>query len=169
MKARPSAQEWIAHLQLAPHPEGGYYRETYRSSECFTGTGDFPAARSWATAIYFLLTSDTFSAFHRIRADEMWHFYAGAPLDIYQLSPGGGLQTTRLGPEIQARQVLQAVVPAGVWFGAKLVHPAPEAYALVGCTVSPGFDFRDFELAQRQALTDIFPEQAALIAQLTRD
>lgn len=154
---------WIETLDLCPHPEGGYFRETYRSSEEIAH-GALPArfsgARAFATAIYFLLPGDAFSAFHRIRADELWHFHAGAALTIHLIAPGGDYRALMVGPD----GPFQAVVPAGCWFGAE----AAGAYALVSCTVAPGFDFDDFELADRQALSDAYPQHRALIERLTR-
>lgn len=150
----------IARLQLEPHPEGGFFKETYRSS----GEVDFNGVRNYSTCIYFLLTSDTFSAFHRIRQDEIWHFYAGSPIELYQISPTGEYHTVLIGNNFENGEVPQYVVPAGYWFGAT-VH---DGYALVGCTVSPGFDFMDFELAKREDLLSLFPEHDLIICKLTR-
>lgn len=145
---------------MQPHPEGGYYRETYKSTGTITELN-----RSYATAIYFLLLEDKFSAFHRIKSDEMWHFYAGDSLDVFVLNEQGDINQIRLGPDAEAGQTFQAVVPAGRWFASRLAEPA--SYALVGCTVSPGFDFRDFEMADRARLTAQYPQHTALIESLT--
>lgn len=140
--------ELIRDYDLRPHPEGGHYRETYRAEAVLPGT-----SRSVSTGIFFLLSRGERSRLHRIDADEMWHFYEGDPLLIVELPPGGGVRQTVLGRERGQR--LQHVVPAGVWFGAL---PAPGSrYALVGCTVSPGFDFAGFELADREALRALYP------------
>jgi predicted cupin superfamily sugar epimerase len=118
-----------------------------------------------STAIYFLLESHHISALHRIQSDEVWHFYDGGPLDVFVIEPNGELRIIRLGRDMAAGEVFQAVVPAGCWFGSK---PAPgSAFSLVGCTVAPGFDFTDFELADQSTLIAQFPEHEAVIRQLT--
>ena len=161
------AQSFIQALRLQAHPEGGYYRETYRSDRVI----DVPGAggvvpRNISTGIYFLLEKDDFSAFHRIKSDEMWHFYAGQALEVIELQPTGELLCTRLGNDIGQGCAPQHVVPANTWFAAR-VAPGGE-FALVGCSVAPGFDFADFELAQRAALSDQFPQHRQIIAGLTR-
>src|SRR5688500_3511007 len=135
------AQDVVERLDLSPHPEGGFYRETYRSRETFeTDRGP----RSASTAIYFLVPRDAFSALHRSRSDEAWHSHLGAPLRVVSIADDGTRVDHVLGIELARGQVPQAVVPAGAWFGATL-EPDPEHdFALVGCTVSPGFDFADF-------------------------
>ncbi|GGN14401.1 hypothetical protein GCM10010967_58420 [Dyadobacter beijingensis] len=161
---------WIEKYHLLPHPEGGYYAETYRASETI-GHAALPARfsgdRAFSTGIYFLLESHNFSAFHRIQADEMWHFYAGEALEVFVIDPvSGELNVIRLGNDPDNGETFQAVVPAGAWFGSR---PAGgSSYALVGCTVAPGFDFADFEMAGRDALSQEYPEHAGLIAELTR-
>lgn len=157
----------IRDYNLLPHPEGGYYKESYRSAINIPvddlGQG-FTGERSLSTAIYFLLLQGNFSAFHRIRSDECWHFYEGDPLWVHIIHPDGQLQTITLGPGEDARY--QWVVPAGCWFASEVA--AGGAYAFVGCTVSPGFDFTDFELARRAELVDRFPAHAELIRRLCR-
>ncbi|MDP2273989.1 MAG: cupin domain-containing protein [Archangium sp.] len=149
----------IADYQLTPHPEGGYFRETYRSKQTLAGSG-----RSLSTAIYYLLPAGQRSLLHRIGADEVWHFYRGDPLLVIELQPGAAAKVTRLGCE--RGELLQYVVPAGTWFGAL---PAPGSrYSLVGCTVSPGFEFSDFELGKRDALLAQFPEAREHVEALTR-
>ena len=129
----------IDKLQLQPHPEGGFYKETYRSIDtCLDGS------RNLQTAIYFLLTSDNVSHFHRIKSDEIWYFHDGQTLEIIEIDSNGNETITRLGKDILNGEVLQHVVPAGIWFGARLA--AHSEFCLVGCQVSPGFDFKDFEL-----------------------
>lgn len=164
-----SATDWIERLDLRPHPEGGFFRETYRAAETVAAAhlpARFGGARPFATAILFLLPAGEVSALHRIKSDEVWHFHAGGPLDVIALDSDGAVHETRLGAGAERGEVFQAVVPAGRWFGAR---PAPgSAYSLVGCTVAPGFDFADFELAQRETLLARYPQQAALIRALTR-
>lgn len=163
-----SAGEWIDRLGLQAHPEGGFYRESYRSPLSFPGepSDGFPNGRSHSTAIYFLLEKGDFSAFHRIRSDELWHFYSGSGVDIHVIDPGGNYDCLKLGLDVEAGQQPQAVVPAGCWFASEVVEGG--AYALVGCTVAPGFDFADFEMAGRDTLASQFPEHRQLIERLTR-
>lgn len=160
-----SAKYWIDHLKLEAHPEGGFYKETYRSS-LQVDLSDFSAERNVSTGIYFLLTGDNFSAFHRIKSDEMWHFYAGDPIHIFVLHPEGQLETIKLGLDLEKGEVPQAVIPANCWFASRVNHK--DRYGLVGCTVAPGFDFEDFEMADRTQLIDQFPAHKNLIQQLTR-
>ena len=165
MTAPRSADEWVRALDLVPHPEGGYYRETYRAMATSTPTG-FPGPRALSTAIHFLLRRGEFSALHRLRSDELWHFHAGATLGVVELTAAGALAEHRLGLDIAAGERPQLVIAAGSWFGARVIDDG--AFTLAGCTVAPGFDFADFELGQRAALTARFPAHAAVIATLTR-
>ena len=163
------AQEWIQTLQLTQHPEGGWYREIYRSDVSIPQSAlpaDFGSERCFFTAIYFLLQLGNFSAFHRIRQDEMWHFYAGDPLLLHAISPSGELFTVTLGRSWADGQRLTSVVRAGWWFAAE-VAPGGE-FSLVGCTVAPGFEFQDLEMADRAHLQQQFPHLEADIARLTR-
>jgi hypothetical protein len=159
----------IKHLHLQPHPEGGFYKETYRSmgsipASCLSP--EFSGVRSYATAIYFLLQQGDFSAFHRIKSDECWHFYEGGTLLIHVIDPQGHYQCIRLGKKITEGEVYQFVVPAGAWFASE--PAAGSLYALVGCTVAPGFDFADFEMAEAKALAQEFPQHRLLIERLCR-
>ena len=154
-----------AHFQLLPHPEGGFYKENYRSKQLLQPQG-FAGERAYATAIYFLLTTAGFSAFHRIKSDEGWHFYEGAALNVHVIHPDGQYQLLKLGGNLQAGQVYQATVPAGSWFASEVTENGH--YAFVGCTVAPGFSFEDFELAEQAALVRQFPQHAPLIGRLTR-
>jgi uncharacterized protein len=148
---------WIERLGLQPHPEGGCFAETYRSGEVFqTPEGE----RAACTCIYFLLRAGERSMLHRIRSDELWHFYDGDPIDIHAIHPDGSYSCTRL-----SRHQPQAMVPAGSWFGAELAGSS--GHALCGCTVSPGFDFEDFELAEREEMLRTFPRQRAIVLRLT--
>jgi predicted cupin superfamily sugar epimerase len=163
-----TAAQLIHSLGLLRHPEGGWYRETYRS----TGTipvaalpEGFNGSRPVCTAIYFLLEQGDISALHRIKSDEMWHFYSGAGLTVHVLTEAGDYSTIRLGSACGAGEQFQAVVPAGAWFGAEVTGGA---YALVGCTVAPGFDFADFVMAEREDMLHRYPHHAALIERLTR-
>ncbi|GAB2176450.1 cupin domain-containing protein [Dongia sp. agr-C8] len=159
-----NVSELIDRLQLTPHPEGGWFRETYRASETVAAAAlprRFGGARSISTAIHFLLEAGQCSRLHRIKADEVWHFYAGDPLDVVEIDAAGSLKTTRLGGDL----LYQHVVPAGSWFGAS---PAEGGrFCLVGCTVAPGFDFADFELADRDALLAEYPRHQDWIRRLT--
>ncbi len=162
------ASFWIDHLQLTSHPEGGYYRETYRSEDILPADAlpsRFDGARPAAALIYFLLPGREVSSFHRIQQDEIWHFYDGASLTLHQLLPDGTYTTDTLGREVQKGQGHQAVAPAGAWFGATVDDP--DGYALVGCTTAPAFDFADFELAEAAALRAAYPQHEALIERLT--
>jgi predicted cupin superfamily sugar epimerase len=164
------AKHWIEALQLRPHPEGGMFRETYRSPVTIARQHlppGFSGERSVATAIYFLLRGDDFSALHRIKSDEMWHFYDGTRLVVTVIDPDGNLSEICLGRDVGAGDVPQAVVPAGCLFGSRLRHP--RSYALVGCTVAPGFDFADFEMPGRQELLRAYPQHKAVIEELTRE
>ncbi len=158
----------MENLSLLPHPEGGYYKETYRSLERISKLhlpDSFSGDRNYCTAIYFLLTSDNFSAFHRIKQDEIWHFYEGDILNVHVISPEGNYIKHRVGPVSKGLHP-QLLVPKGYWFASNIENI--EGYCLVGCTVAPGFDFKDFELAKRINLRNKFPEHAAIINQLTR-
>jgi len=162
------AQKIIKRLRLQPHPEGGYFRESYRSSGKIPQSAlprTFKGDRNCSTAIYFLLPKGSKSNFHKIRSDEVWHFYSGGPITIVELRGNGRIKKTVLGPDIQKGQKLQYVVPANCWFGS---HPNPKTeFALVGCTVAPGFDFADFKLAKRANLLKTFPRTRQEILRLT--
>ena len=156
----------VERLQLQPHPEGGFYRESYRSPlEVEPGAG-IEGTRACCTSILFLLTAGNFSAFHRIRQDELWNFHDGDPLELHILTPAGEHQLIIIGRDVSAGQVMQFVVPAGHWFASRVMGQG--AWSLVGCVVAPGFDFRDFELADRAVLAAEFPQHNDLIRELTR-
>lgn len=162
-------QQLIDHLHLLPHPEGGYYIETYRSKGFISKAqlpNQFNGNRNFSTAIYFLIPGGQFSAFHVINSDELWHFYEGVSLYIYMIHQNGKLEIIRLGKNIEEGEVFQAVVPAGCWFASKSV--TEDAYSLVGCTVAPGFDFADFTLAERKDLIALYPQHEKIITELTR-
>ncbi|MEM8509080.1 MAG: cupin domain-containing protein [Bacteroidota bacterium] len=159
----------VQKLGLVPHPEGGYFKETYRSIGAIpTGVlgKPFQGNRNFCTAIYFLLTSDSFSAFHKIEQDEIWHFYCGAPITLHQISPEGDYSKQLIGSNILTGETPQLVVPARSWFAAAVDEK--DRYALVGCTVAPGFDFSDFTLANCDSLVAKFPQHKEIIVQFTR-
>ena len=162
-------QELVSKLGLQEHPEGGFYKETYRSKGVIPREvlpEEFSGPRNYSTGIYFLLTSDTFSAFHKIHQDELWHFYEGSPLIVHMIDSEGKYATQKLGLNFEAGEVPQFMVPAGVWFGAEVSDTG--SYTLTGCTVAPGFDFEDFEMAERESLISLFPTHTAIIEKLTR-
>lgn len=165
-----TVDEIKAALGLKPLPmEGGYYAETYRAPESFAEGAlpkGFDGPRSLATAIYYLLTPDTFSAMHRLRSDEVYHFYAGGPVEMLLLGPGGTVRTLTLGPDILGGMQAQAVVPKGVWQGSRLKEGS---FALLGTTMAPGFDPADYEHGSREDLIGSFPEARELIVALTRE
>jgi len=164
-----AAQTWIDGLKLRRHPEGGWFRETYRSDE---GVGRaalpprFGDDRAFSTAIYFLLEGEDFSALHRIKQDEVFHFYDGSSLTVHVIDPDGNYSALKLGRDWTAGERPQAVVPAGSLFGATVNDT--RSYSLVGCTVAPGFDFADFELPAREELCRQFPQHREIIEKLTR-
>ncbi len=163
-----TVEQIISILKLAPHPEGGYFSETYRSRESIPSAalpGRYSGDRNHGTAIYYLLTPGTFSAMHRVAGDEVFHFYLGDPVEMLQLSPGGAGEIFIIGTDLIHGMKPQAVVPHGTWQGSRLV-PGGE-FALLGATVAPGFDFRDFELGERADLVSRYPEFSELITALT--
>ncbi len=153
------AAAWVERLGLRQHPEGGYFRETYRAAE---RAGE----RAASTAIYFLLEGEDFSALHSLKQDELWHFYAGSSLTIHIIDPNGNCGAMRLGTNVAAGEEPQAVVPAGWLMGAAVNET--NSYALVGCTAAPGFEFADFHMPSREELLARFPQHAELIRRLTR-
>jgi predicted cupin superfamily sugar epimerase len=165
-----SPAEIIRLLGLARHPEGGWYRESYRSAEKVASMGlppRFGGERAFSTAIYFLLERGDFSSLHRLKSDEVWHFYCGSSLTVRTISPAGEVHSFVLGSDLTRGEVFQEVVPAGFWFGAEVTGEGP--YSLVGCTVAPGFDFADFELGSRAELLEMWPAHSGLIRGLTRE
>ena len=191
------AKYWIEKLRLEPHPEGGYFRQTYKAELRIALAEEYrpvekpatrvqpvsPELRAASTAIHFLLEAENFSAFHRLRSDEMWHFYAGSPLIVHEIDPEGAYSSLLLGNDPEAGQLFQAVVKAGCWFASEIARnlhppaknagsvgqPSRAPFALVGCTVAPGFEFEDFELAKREELAREYPRLRELIERLTRE
>jgi len=165
----PGIEQLKKQFDLLPHPEGGWYKQTYKSGENIAASAlpeRFNGDRAFSTAIYFLLEKGNFSAFHRIKSDECWHFYSGDPLMIYLINHDGKLEIITLGNKIEDGKTFQYIVPANCWFASR---PAPGSeYCFVGCTVSPGFDFDDFELTDRNKLIEEYPAHKELITMLTR-
>jgi predicted cupin superfamily sugar epimerase len=161
-KMNDQARALVTTLGLEPHPEGGFFRETFRAPLIVAAP---QGARAASTAIYFLLPAGSFSALHRVRSDEVWHHYDGDPVEIYTLHDDGSHQLARLGRDLSRGERPQVVVPAGVWQAAV---PVGSTFALCGCTVAPGFDFADFEMPVRADLIATFPEVRELVEQLTR-
>jgi predicted cupin superfamily sugar epimerase len=163
-----TANYWIDKLKLAKHPEGGYFKEVYRSKEMFAKKSlpdRYEGERSFSTSIYFLLKSDEFSSFHRIKSDETWHFYEGTTLELYVLNQHNIITKHLLGRDLEEKEQLQVTIPRDHWFGARVKDP--NSYTLAGCTVAPGFHFDDFELADRKSMLEQFPEHKDIIRALT--
>jgi len=163
-------QELINHYNLLLHPEGGYYRQTYLSPETISKEAlpvRFDGRRPFSTAIYFLIPHGEFSAFHRIKSDEVWHFYQGCALNIHVIHTDGTYELMKLGQNYTNQESFQLTVPANTWFASEPVGEIGE-YALVGCTVAPGFDFADFELANAHELSEEYPTHQAVIKRLCR-
>jgi predicted cupin superfamily sugar epimerase len=164
-----NASDWIEKLGLLKHPEGGYFKEVYRSDETIPGSAlphRFKGNRCYSTSIYFLLESEDFSAFHRIQSEEIWHFYKGSALTLYVIDENGVLSLKHLGEIIDDKTEFQIVIPRNTWFAAKV--DMNNSYALVGCTVAPGFDFSDFELADCSELCNLFPQHKLTIHKFTK-
>ena len=153
-------QELVTKFNLQAHPEGGFYSETYRSDQ-LTASQD----RNLVTCIYFLLTSENVSNFHRIKSDEMWFFHEGSSLTVHTLDPQNGHLQHAVGNEIQKGQTPQLVVPKNTIFGSSVTDE--NSYSFVSCVVAPGFDFNDFELFTRDALLEEYPKEFAIIERLT--
>lgn len=164
----PSSDYWISALNLQPHPEGGYFREVYRSAGVIAASGlpTYFGSRHFATSIYYLLGGKEFSAFHKLKSDEIWHYYDGCGLTLYVIQQDGTLITKMLGKHAGEGESLQQVIPANHWFAAK---PADtHSYTLAGCTMAPGFDIMDFELGTFEDLAKQFPQHSAIIRLLTK-
>ncbi len=159
-------------LQLEPHPrEGGWFRQTWKAEETIPQTalpgGRYTGPRAAGTAIYYLLEPDNFSEMHKLASDEVFHFYLGNPVEMLQLWPDGSGRRVVLGQDVAAGELLQTVVPQGVWQGTRLIDGGQ--VALLGCTVSPGFDYADYVSGSRDELTRRWPEWNEMIAKLTRE
>ena len=165
-----TAKYWIEKLNLQQHPEGGYFKEVYRTGEIIPKhslheryTGD----RDHSTSIYFLITSSEFSAFHIIKSDETWHFYTGSSVAIHKIDETGKYSAVKLGSNPENDEVFQYTIPHGTWFAAAVDEA--DSFALVGCTVAPGFHYDDFELGEREKLIKSFPQHKEIIRRFTRN
>lgn len=160
MQIPQRAQEIIEQFNLQSHPEGGFYFETYRSAESIPGKD-----RQLLTSIYFLITGNNISRFHRIKSDECWYFHEGSPLLVHSITNEGKHEIIHLGMNLENGETPFHVVPKGTIFGSHLEHD--EGYAFVSCAVAPGFDFRDFELFTEEELLKLYPEHQGIITKLT--
>ena len=170
-QVKPTVGELMKLLRLRPLPEeGGFFVETFRSAESVDARQfqrGHDGKRSLSTAIYYLVTPASFSALHRVPGEEMFHFYLGDPVEMFELHPDGLTRSVVLGPDIRSGMTLQHVVPGGVWQGCRLV--ADGEYALLGTTMAPGFDYADFVKGNRDELTRKYPQHAKMIRELTRE
>jgi uncharacterized protein len=169
MEPVASARQWIDKLGLRPHPEGGFFRETYKASETLSRDclpARFGGERAFSTAIYYLLEANDMSALHRVRQDEVLHFYDGAALTVHVIDAAGNYTSSRLGRNVTEGERPQIMVPGGHLFAMTVSEGG--AYTLLGATVAPGFDFADFDMPGRAELTRQFPQHRALIERLTR-
>lgn len=166
---KKDAQYWIDKLNLQEHPEGGYFSETYRSDEILDRS-DLPdrynSTRVFGTSIYFLLTTKSVSNFHRLTSDEIWHFHYGQAAKIHFIDQQGGHSEHLIGCDHEQGEKLQVVIPKGTWFAAEVIKGD---YILVGCTVAPGFEFEDFELADQAELSSVYPQHQTLIERFTKN
>lgn len=163
-------EELIRELRLQPLPgEGGFYVETYRAGKSLPASSlqpDYPSPRALATAIYYLLTPETFSAMHRLPGDELYHFYLGDPVEMLQLKPDGTGERIVIGNDLRSGMRPQVLVPGGVWQGSRLVEGG--RFALLGTTMAPGFDFQDYTPGFRDPLAKEYPVFRQLIQALCR-
>lgn len=161
-----SSQYYIDKLELMAHPEGGYFKEIYRSPELCDGLPSrYNGKRNFSTSIYYLLKGSQFSAFHRIKSDEIWHFYDGCRVNIYIIDRDANLVIERLGRGIDKNEKFQLVISKDQWFAAQPEEPT--GFSLVGCSVAPGFDFSDFEIGVRDELLEKYPAFQELIIRYT--
>lgn len=169
MSIKNTAGYWIEKLDMIQHPEGGYFKETFRAEEK-TAADQLPdryaTERCISTSIYFLLTTESVSNFHRLNSDEIWHFHTGGAARIHMISPEGVYGYKDIGTSLEEGQQLQVIIPRHTWFAAEVISGY---YILVGCTVAPGFEFEDFELAQRNALSEEHPDLSSLIERFTTE
>jgi len=159
---------YIETLKLKPHPEGGFFTEIYKSDEKINSRclpARYKGSRSFSTSIYFLLKGDQISYLHKVKSDELWHFYDGCSIKLNIIDEKGNLSTLLLGRNLTGGEILQAVVENNCWFCAELTDKS--SFSLVGCTVSPGFEFDDFEIGKRDELLTRFPQHNKLIKKFT--
>ncbi len=159
----------VKQLDLLPHPEGGFYKEVYRSEEKIAEIAlptRFLGDRHFFTSIYFLIEKNNFSALHKIKSDETWHFYFGDALEVIEISEEGSVKSTFIGSNLEKNEMFQYTVKANTWFGSRV--KVGGNFSLVGCTVAPGFEFDDFEMAERNVLQKKFPQNNKIIEEMTR-
>jgi len=163
------ADFYISKLQLNPHPEGGYYKEVYRSDEIIEAVHlpvRYKSSRAFSTSIFFLLKNDQVSMFHKLKSDEIWHFYDGCGVKIYVIEKNGIKREVLLGNKLEQGELPQVIINKNSWFGAELLNKS--SFCLIGCTVSPGFEFKDFKLGEREKLLKLFPQHENIIKKLTK-
>ena len=167
-KMMKSADYYIKRLELSPHSEGGYFKETYRSKGVIKKDAlpnDFQSDHCYSTFIYYLLKSSDISKFHRIKSDEQWHFFEGSSLIVLALRENDEFLKFKLGRDLENNEMFSCVIPANSWLAA---YPREkDSFSLLGCTVAPGFEYEDFELAEKEELLKQFPEYEAIIKKLT--
>jgi len=156
-------KELVEHYQMIEHPEGGWFKEVFRSAESLKNNEK--ENRSLLTSIYFMLTDQNCSNFHSIKSDELWYYHSGAGFTVHCISPKGEYYTLKIGPNFAAGEVYQAVVPKGTIFGSTV--EVKDSYSMVGCAVAPGFDFADFKLFSRKELLQKYPQHQTIINRLT--
>lgn len=164
------ASTLVKKLDLQPHPEGGYFKEVYRSDELIKTEGlpeRYSSERCFGTSIYYMLEGEHFSAFHKLQSDETWHFYLGSPIVLHLISSEGNYSKIILGKNITEDEILQYTIPKETWFSAEVKDR--NTYSLVGCTVAPGFDFKDFQFGKRDELMKLLPSQSDIISKFTRE
>lgn len=163
------AKYYIEKLQLQPHPEGGYFKEVYRSGEIIEAEHlpiRYRGQRAFSTSIYFMLEGTQKSLFHKLKSDEIWHYYDGSSVKIHLIDIDGNLSEKILGNDLNSDEQFQVIILKGNWFAAEIIDK--KSFAFFGCTVSPGFDFNDFDLAESKILIEKFPKHASLIKEFTR-
>jgi predicted cupin superfamily sugar epimerase len=164
-----TSKDWIEKLGLIPHPEGGFYKEVYRSDETIAKSAlpeRYGGDRKFSTSIYYLLRGKDFSAFHKLKSDEIWHFYYGSSLIVHIFDSDGKYEQKNLGVNFEKEEEPQLVILRGSIFAAEVSDK--NSFTLIGCTVAPGFDFADFELCKQEELLELYPDYSALIKRLTR-
>ncbi len=165
-----NGEYWIKKLNLQKHPEGGHYRETYRCQDIINQDKlltRYNDSRNASTAIYYLLLGEEFSAFHKLKSDEIFHFYSGSTLIVHTINSQGEYHQYKLGQNPDDNEILQLVIPHGYWFASHVSQP--NSYSLIGCTVSPGFNFADFMLGNREELSKLYPHYIDIIKKLTNN